>query len=124
MLRFALRYVTFRADTLNMNEVGSRTVGKKIADARKRKGLTQQQLADILETSKASVSNWERGKHSPDGAAPRLEDELGITLSEGEAERIAESYTIDAALDRLRDAEKNLDQLRAILRHIVAEGSD
>lgn len=100
------------------------TVGKRIKAARQRKGLTQDQLAELVHTSKASVSNWERDKHSPDSAIPRLEDALDITLSEGEDERVSESYTLEAVLDRLRAAERELDRARAVVRHIITEGQD
>lgn len=40
-------------------------VGANIAEARKRKGLTQQQVATELETSISRVSGWERGHHMP-----------------------------------------------------------
>lgn len=40
--------------------------------ARKSLGLTQGQLAGVLGVRQATVSDWERGKHSPDGPAARL----------------------------------------------------
>ena len=40
--------------------------------ARKSLGLTQGQLAAVLGVRQATVSDWERGKHSPDGPAARL----------------------------------------------------
>lgn len=70
------------------------------------------------------MSNWERDKHSPESAAPRLEDALDITLSESEEERVAESYTLEAVLDRLRAAERELDRARAVVRRLIAEGED
>ena len=36
-----------------------------IADARKKKGLTQKQLADMLGVDQALISRWESGKVSP-----------------------------------------------------------
>ena len=41
-------------------------IGKLIADARKKKKLTQQELAKILMVSDKAVSNWETGKNYPD----------------------------------------------------------
>ena len=35
------------------------TTGEKIAFLRKRKGLTQEQMTEILEVSRQSVSRWE-----------------------------------------------------------------
>ena len=41
-------------------------IGKIIADARKSKKLTQQELAKILNVSDKAISNWETGKNYPD----------------------------------------------------------
>ena len=40
--------------------------GKLIAKLRKKKGLTQQQLADKLNLSNKTISKWESGSGSPD----------------------------------------------------------
>ena len=40
--------------------------GMRIADLRKQKGLTQEQLADRLGVSYQSVSRWENGVTYPD----------------------------------------------------------
>lgn len=44
----------------------------KLRAARKSLGLTQGQLAAVLGVRQATVSDWERGIHSPDGPAARL----------------------------------------------------
>ena len=55
--------------------------GKQIAEARKRKGLTQAALADILDVSPEAVSKWERDAYSPSPEkAERLYQELGMAL--------------------------------------------
>lgn len=41
-------------------------IGKFMAMLRKEKGLTQSQLADILNVSNKSISRWENGKTLPD----------------------------------------------------------
>ena len=41
-------------------------IGKFISELRKSKGLTQQQLADMLGVTFQAVSKWERGKNAPD----------------------------------------------------------
>lgn len=41
-------------------------IGKFIADSRKKKKLTQEQLAEKLGVTNRSVSNWENGKNMPD----------------------------------------------------------
>ncbi len=40
-------------------------IGRFIAELRKEKGMTQQQLSDILYTSRENVSKWERGVNNP-----------------------------------------------------------
>jgi transcriptional regulator with XRE-family HTH domain len=41
------------------------SIGKRIARARERAGLTQTQLATALETHATSVSKWERDESEP-----------------------------------------------------------
>lgn len=96
-------------------------VGRKIRAARQRKGLTQVELAQLTGVGRETVGNWENDRTSPDGALPRIEEALDITLSEGEAERIAESYTMEALLDRLRAAEREIDRARAIARRLASD---
>ena len=58
-----------------MNEIGL-----YIKKLRKEKGLTQQQLADILNVSFQAVSKWETGETLPDtGLLLDLCNELGTT---------------------------------------------
>lgn len=42
------------------------TIGERIRECRKEKGMTQKELADALGAKHNSVSNWENGKHNPD----------------------------------------------------------
>lgn len=50
-----------------------------LAEWRESKGLTQQQLADRLETSDVTVSRWETGKRRPDlNAQEAISEALGI----------------------------------------------
>jgi len=57
--------------------------GKLIAELRKSKGLTQQQLADQMNLSNKTISKWESGSGSPDlSNLPVLADALGVTVDE------------------------------------------
>lgn len=57
--------------------------GKLIAALRKEKGLTQQQLADLLNLSNKTISKWESGMGSPDiSNLPPLADALGVSVDE------------------------------------------
>ena len=58
-------------------------IGKFIAECRKNKKLTQEQLAEKLNTTSKSISRWENGKTMPDYSIIKLLcDELGITINE------------------------------------------
>ena len=55
--------------------------GNTIRDYRKRKGLTQQQVADMTGVSKNHVTNWEAGRARPDlNIIPALCNALEISL--------------------------------------------
>lgn len=41
-------------------------IGQRIMELRKRRGMTQEQLAEILGTTRQAVSKWESGKSTPD----------------------------------------------------------
>ncbi|HBN28276.1 helix-turn-helix domain-containing protein [Clostridium tyrobutyricum] len=63
-----------------MNQI---KIGRFIADCRKQKGLTQNQLAEKLGITDKAVSKWENGKSMPDVSLfTSLCDSLGITLNE------------------------------------------
>ena len=47
-------------------------LGEKIAQLRKAKGISQEELGDILSTSRQAISKWERGEANPD--ISRLKD--------------------------------------------------
>ena len=42
------------------------SIGERITDLRKRKNLSQGQLASLLEVSRQAVSKWENDSASPD----------------------------------------------------------
>ena len=47
-------------------------LGRRIATLRKSKGISQEELADVLLTSRQAISKWERGESDPD--IDRLKD--------------------------------------------------
>ena len=58
-------------------------IGKFIAELRKEKGLTQEQLAEKLNVSNKSISRWENGNTMPDlSLIPLLSEVLDITINE------------------------------------------
>ena len=63
-----------------MNQI---RIGRFIAECRKSKNLTQNQLAGMLDISNKSVSKWENGSCLPDASMYEpLCDVLGITINE------------------------------------------
>lgn len=62
-------------DTINL--------GKKIAEARRHSGLTQNALASRVGVTAQAVSKWEQGRSCPDIAIlDEIADALGISLIE------------------------------------------
>ncbi len=59
------------------------TIGKRIMENRKRLGLTQDRLAELLGVSPQAVSKWENDQSCPDiSMLPQLSDIFGITTDE------------------------------------------
>ena len=59
------------------------TLGKRIAQYRKEKGLTQEALAQAMNVSAQAVSKWENDQTCPDIASlPMLSKILGVTVDE------------------------------------------
>ena len=58
-------------------------IGENIASFRKKKGLTQDELAKIVNVSNQAVSKWEAGKCCPDiELLPELSHLFGVTIDE------------------------------------------
>ncbi|MDR2899003.1 MAG: helix-turn-helix domain-containing protein, partial [Clostridiales bacterium] len=50
------------------NEVVDLTLGEVIRNARKNKGLTQKELAQMIGAKDTSISNWEKNHNRPNGS--------------------------------------------------------
>ena len=74
-------------------------IGKFIAECRKNKKMTQQELADKLSVSNRTISNWENGKYLPDySVLIPLTEVLEITIVEliyGEKQKTEEKTNVD-----------------------------
>ena len=58
-------------------------IGKFISEKRKEKGITQSELAEILNITDRAISKWENGKCMPDvGTIPELCKILNITIND------------------------------------------
>ena len=61
----------------------TKRIGKFISENRKRKGLTQEQLGNILGVSNKTISRWENGNYMPDlSLLIPLSETLDISLNE------------------------------------------
>ena len=74
-------------------------LNKKLQELRKRKDLTQEELAEFLYVSRTAVSKWESGRGYPSmDSMKRLADFFGVTidelLSDEELPSISEEETI------------------------------
>ena len=87
-------------------------IGEKIAALRKKANLTQEELADVLNVTRQSVSRWEAGEAYPDmNKIGKLADILGTNCdyllrndvtSEGEKIKVVtETSRVEKYIDRL-----------------------
>lgn len=59
------------------------TIGKRIASLRRGKGLTQDEISEMMGVSPQAVSKWENDQSCPDiTSLPQLAEILGITVDE------------------------------------------
>lgn len=91
--------------------------GKKIAELRKEKNLTQKELADKLHVTDKAVSKWERGMNFPDlGLMEELASVLDSTpsillgLEDATKEEIVNSFT-EISNQQSEEAEKEIQQV-------------
>lgn len=83
MVSFVEKVIFWVIIIIVMKEIDNEKVGKFIENLRKEKGLTQQDLADILSVSNQAVSKWEGGRNLPDIAIQRVIcDTFNITMEE------------------------------------------
>ena len=83
MVSFIEKVIFWVIIIIVMKEIDNEKVGKFIENLRKEKGLTQQDLADILSVSNQAVSKWEGGRNLPDIAIQRVIcDTFNITMEE------------------------------------------
>lgn len=91
-------------------------IGKKIAELRKQKNMTQSELADAMGVSFQAVSNWERGNSMPDiSKLAELTEILGTTIDELLGKK-------NSAVERLA-ADEDAD-MTGISRDEIAEAAE
>lgn len=58
-------------------------IGSFIRELRKEKGITQEELAEAMNTSRRTISRWETGSNMPDlDMIPEIAEFFGISISE------------------------------------------
>lgn len=63
--------------------MNSKSLGAMIAELRKEKGLTQLELANMMNVTDKAVSKWERDISCPDiTSIPRLAEILGVSVDD------------------------------------------
>ena len=86
----------------------------RLREERKRKGLTQEQLAGLMSVSRQTISHWETGRASPDYESLRhLSEALEINLSDllgEEKEQQAADVAIPSAAQEEGEGEGWLTQ--------------
>ncbi len=86
--------------------MNNRSMGSFLSELRKEKGITQRELAEILNVSAKTISHWERDEHSPDlSIIPLLAEFFGVSCDELiKGERKAE---ISSERKKLKKYQKN-----------------
>ena len=94
-------------------------VGQFIAECRKKKDLTQAQLAEKLNITDRAISKWENGKAMPDSALMLdLCDILGITVNELLCGEVSDQEQRNEQLEELIfQMAKNEERYHKRLRH-------
>ena len=93
--------------------------GEKIIAARKKKGLTQEKLAERLNVSFQAISTWERGENLPDtGHLLELSKILGCSLDDLFSENVKPQWTLHA---RLFDEERMFTFVNGQVRALQLE---
>ncbi|MBP3597780.1 MAG: helix-turn-helix transcriptional regulator [Clostridia bacterium] len=88
-------------------------LGKRIIEMRKKNNLSQEQLAEKLEVSRQTISNWENGKFYPDiDALVRISRYFNISLDD------LLSYD-DKVLDYLKESTNVVKSNRKLLYAII-----
>lgn len=97
----------------------NKKIGKLIAELRKKKGLTQEALGDMVNVGFRAVSKWERGLSLPDiSIINQLSDILGISAGEllkGEIDEIPEEQNNNDNKNTKNNSSKTKNKIRNII---------
>ena len=71
----------------------AKEIGKRIKDYRKEKGLTQKELASLIDCADITLSEYERGKYLPKiDMRVKIANALGVAYSDLFLDSVPESY--------------------------------
>ncbi len=103
----------------NQGGIAMNTIGKRIANLRKEKQLTQDHLAQLLGVSPQAVSKWENDQTCPDiTLLPDLAKILGVTVDE----LLSGKQTVQPTVTLLpENKRKTIDEM---LFRICVDGAD
>ena len=132
--------ITSRLDMVEPKQGRASTVGRNIADIRRRKGLTLDELAKLSSVSRASISALERGADNPrvqtlwnladalgvnfgtlvgHGGDERVVDDDGVNvrlIQRDEGRKVVEAYLMEIPAGVARDAEPHVS---GVTEHVV-----
>ena len=92
-------------------------IGKFIAELRKEKNITQEQLAEKLGVTSKSISRWENGRTMPDYTLLKdLCNDLDININELlSGEKIKENDYVNKSEENLIKLRKQIDKRKKLL---------
>lgn len=98
------------------------SIGKLIQTLRKEKGLTQKQLADMLNITDKAVSKWERDVACPDTTTlPKLADILGVTV-ESLLNAKTSQAPVENEVETANDSNPDAELYKERLKHHLIKG--
>jgi transcriptional regulator with XRE-family HTH domain len=99
----------------------------RLREARRAVGLTQQQVAERLGSSRRAVVEWEGGQRRPHVALPKLAELYGVSTSwllEGAEPASVELRELRIALDQVLEQARERDEAITKLYDLAAEISE
>lgn len=93
-------------------------IGENILKMRKEKGITQEQLADVLCISAGAISKWENDASIPDIAMlPKIANFFGVSIDKLFDFTLTESDTPEKILEKVKELTVGFDYDKSILTH-------
>ena len=91
------------------------SLGEKIYELRKKKGLSQEQLGEEVNVTRQTISNWELGETSPNPEQLKLLSSiLNVSIDE-----LLDNNLENQILSRVKVTEKQTEQIKKILKGIL-----